>query len=448
MAERVKGILGVGSSEGAIRDAGPAQSRRAGPLGRLCRNAILSRLSGIRQGRLEVRLPAGEARVLGDETSDLRATVEIHDESVFVRFLFGGDIAFGETYAEGLWSSPDLVSVIRVAVRNLPVFDTGGRIFPALSHVVERLRHALRRNSPQGSRANIRYHYDLGTDFYSLFLDSSLTYSCALFDPPESSLEDAQAAKLDAIASALSLAPGDRLIEIGSGWGSFAIHAARRYGCRVTTTTISQAQYDFVRDRLEREGLTGRVTLLLEDYRLLRGRFDKAVSIEMFEAVGLSYYDAYFSAVDRLLEPGGAFLLQTIWMNEGRFPRYRRQPDFIQRHVFPGSELASLAEIRASLARATSLSVEGVDQIGPHYERTLEAWRHRFLTRRDRARALGFPETFIRAWDYYLGYCQGGFAEGYIGDAQMLLRKGVRSPNAQAAGPRESPALAPQASRH
>src|SRR5206468_1772108 len=210
-----------------------------------------------------------------------------------------------------------------------------------------------------------------------------------------------------AICRRLELAPGDRVLEIGTGWGSFAIHAATRYGARVTTTTISRAQHDYVRDRLAREGLSGSIELVQEDYRRLSGRYDKAVSIEMFEAVGLPYYDRYFEAVDRLLEPGGAMLLQTITMNERRFPEYRRKSDFIRRYVFPGGELASVAEIRRSLGRATHLEVSGVEEIGPHYVRTLAAWRERFLASADRVRALGFPETFLRTWDYYFAYCQG-----------------------------------------
>jgi len=318
-----------------------------------------------------------------------------------------------------------LAAVTRLAARNVQLFDSGGRAPAVVSRAIQRLRHLRHRNSPEGSRENIRHHYDLGTDFYSLFLDPTLTYSCAVFDPPGISLEEAQVAKFDRIAGALELSPGDRLLEVGSGWGSFAVHAATRYGCRVTTTTISRAQHDHVRERIARERLGDRITLLHDDYRSLRGRFDKAVSIEMFEAVGLQYYDDYFGAIDGLLEPGGAMLLQTIWMNEKRFPRYRRQPDFIQRYIFPGSELASLAEIRRSLARATGLEVADVDEIGSHYVETLGAWRRAFLGHGDRVRALGFPESFIRMWDYYLAYCEGGFAEGYIGDAQVLLAKSL-----------------------
>ncbi len=385
-------------------------------------------LERIRDGRLEVFLPGGGVRAFGDPASPLRAAVEIRDAAALTRFVLGGDIAFGETYAEGLWTSPDLPSVVRLAVRNIDAFDAGLRAASALSRWGARLRHRLRRNTLSGSRLNISYHYDLGTDFYSLFLDPTLTYSCALFESPGLSLEEAQVAKFDRIARMLELSPGDRLLEIGSGWGSFALHAARHYGCRVTTTTISRSQHDHVRERLAREDAGGRVELLFEDYRRLTGRYDKAVSIEMFEAVGLGYYDDYFSSVDRLLEPGGSFLLQTIWMNEARFPGYHAEPDFIQRHVFPGSELASLAEIRRSLARATAFSVARIEEIGDHYVATLTAWRRAFLGARDRVRALGFPETFIRMWDYYLAYCQGAFAERYIGDAQVLLAKAAVSP--------------------
>ncbi len=389
----------------------------------VCRNLFLRGLERIADGRLELQLPDGRVREFGDPASDLHATVEIRDEAAFARFVIGGDIAFGEAYAEGLWSSPDLPSVVRLAVRNIAAFDAGDRATAALSRWAARLRHWLRRNTVSGSRLNISYHYDLGTDFYSLFLDPTLTYSCGLFERPGLSLEEAQVAKFDRIAQMLELAPGDRLVEIGSGWGSFALHAARRYGCRVTTTTISRSQYDHVRGRLAREDGGGQVELLFQDYRQLTGRYDKAVSIEMFEAVGLAYYDDYFRAVDRLLESGGTMLLQTIWINEARFPRYHAQPDFIQRHVFPGSELASIGQIRRSLARATALSVAALEEIGLHYVATLAAWRQAFLAHRDEVRVLGFPETFVRMWDYYLAYCQGAFAERYIGDAQILLAK-------------------------
>jgi cyclopropane-fatty-acyl-phospholipid synthase len=393
------------------------------PMTALARSLLFRALDRISAGYLELRLPGGGIRSFGDPASDIHGVVDVHDEAVFRRGILGGDIGFGEAYAEGLWSSPDLVSVVRLAVRNQEIFDSGARLPATLSRWIQRARHFRHRNSVPKSRENIRYHYDLGNEFYSLFLDASLTYSCGFFERPDATLEEAQLAKLERIADKLALAPGDRLLEIGSGWGAFAIHAATKRGCRVTTTTISRSQYEHVRERLAREGLTEKVELLFEDYRNLSGRFDKAVSIEMFEAVGLAYYDDFFLAVDRRLTPGGTMLLQTITMNEARFSRYRRQPDFIRRHIFPGSELASVGEIRKSLARATGLTVENLEEIGPHYAATLAAWRERFLARRDRVRALGFPESFIRMWDYYLAYCQGGFAERYIGDAQILLTK-------------------------
>ena len=417
----VRGFPSRAKSRAARRAA--KRPRRAGPLAAAARELLFRRLAGIRGGSLEIRLPSGRSRRFGEPGDGLSAVVAVRDESAFRRFVFRGDIAFGETYAEGLWTSPNLAAVTRLAARNVRLFDSGGRAPALLSRAVQRLRHGRRRNSVEGSRENIRHHYDLGTDFYSLFLDPTLTYSCGVFEPPGISLEEAQAAKFERIADALELSPGDSLLEIGTGWGSFAAYAAGRRGCRVTTTTISRSQYDYVRERIARERLGDRVTLLLEDYRSLGGRFDKAVSIEMFEAVGLDFYDDYFGTADRLLEPGGSMLLQTIWMNEERFSAYRRQPDFIQRYIFPGSELASLAEIRRSLARATRLEVAGVDEIGPHYVTTLAAWRRAFLANADRVRALGFPETFLRMWDYYLAYCEGGFAEGYIGDAQVLLAK-------------------------
>ncbi len=405
----------------------------------LSRALVLKGLRGIRNGGLELRLPGGEVHYFGNAGSDLNAVMDVHEERAFSRAIFGGDIGMGEAYVDGLWSSPDLVALVRLAVRNLDVFDAGARWPSTLSRWVERARHALRRNSVRGSRLNIRYHYDLGTDFYSLFLDPTMTYSCALFERPDATLEEAQLAKLDAICNKLELAPGERLLEIGTGWGTLAIHAATRFGARVTTTTISRAQYDYVRERLAREGLTDAIDLRLEDYRRLSGQFDKIVSVEMFEAVGLPYYDRFFSTVDRLLAPGGAMLLQTITMNEARFPRYRRRSDFIRRYVFPGGELASVFEIGKSLARATRMGIQGIQEIGPHYVRTLAAWRRRFTANADRVRALGFPEAFLRLWHYYLCYCEGGFAEGYIGDAQLLLRKaGTAAPRASTPVPASS----------
>jgi cyclopropane-fatty-acyl-phospholipid synthase len=324
---------------------------------------------------------------------------------------------------DGDWSSPDLVSVVRLAVRNLARIDGENRLLNAFSRGLDTLRHRLRGNSIGGSRRNIRAHYDLSNDFFQLFLDRSMMYSCAFFESEGDSLEAAQFQKLDRICRKLRLGPEDHVLEIGTGWGGFAEHAVKHYGCRVTTTTISERQYQHSRQRFDSIAGGERIELLQEDYRNLRGQYDKIVSIEMFEAVGLRYYDEFFRACDRLLRPEGSMLLQSITINEQAFPAYRLRVDFIQKHIFPGAELASVSEVLRSLARVTDLSLYHAEDIGTHYARTLAQWRARFHTARDEVRALGFDDRFIRMWDYYLAYCEGAFLERHIGDFQLLLTK-------------------------
>ena len=349
--------------------------------------------------------------------------VFIHDDRTFLRGALRGEVGLGEAYVAGWWSSPDPVSVVRLAVRNMAAFDGGSGPLAWLSKAFTRLRHLRRRNTREGSRANIAMHYDLGNDFYRLWLDESMTYSCGVFPSPDATLEEAQTAKYERICEQLRLGPEDHLLEIGTGWGGFALHAARTRGCRITSTTISREQHAFAAEKIRQAGLSERVTVLLKDYRDLEGSFDKAVSIEMFEAVGLRFYDTYFAQVDRLLKPDGTFLLQTITMNERRFPDYIRSTDWIQQYVFPGAELSSLLEIQKSLARATNLGVFFVEDLGAHYARTLAAWRQRFHTRSEAVRALGFDASFQRLWDYYLASCEGAFRERYIGVVQILLAK-------------------------
>ena len=383
---------------------------------------LLKALAGIALGRLDLEMDGG-VQVFGDPGSALRARVRIQDPRAFRAGLLRGEVGLGEAYMAGWWEADDLVSVVRIAVRNMAAFDQGGGLLATLGKAANRLLHRRRRNHVEGSRRNIGHHYDLGNDFYRLWLDPTLAYSCAVFEAPDQSLEDAQRAKFELICRKLQLGPEDHLLEIGTGWGGFALHAARTRGCRVTTTTISRQQFDHARALIDSEGLADRIDLRLEDYRHLEGQFDKAVSIEMFEAVGLGYYDAYFGAVERMLKPGGRFLLQTITMNEQRFRHYIRQSDWIQKYIFPGAELASLAEIQASLGRCSSMGLHHLEDIGLHYAHTLRAWRVAFLARLDEVRDQGFDETFIRMWDYYLAYCEGAFAERYIGDAQLLLVK-------------------------
>jgi cyclopropane-fatty-acyl-phospholipid synthase len=296
------------------------------------------------------------------------------------------------------------------------------------------LRRPRRTNNPRDSRQNIAFHYDLGNEFYRLFLDPALMYSCAIFDTPDESLESAQQRKLARIAQSLDLRPRDHLLEIGTGWGGFALYAAKHFGCRVTTTTISRRQYEYAREAVDRAGEAGeRVRLLFEDYRDLRGSYDKIVSIEMFEAVGIEHYDDFFGSCDRVLAPGGAMFLQTITMNERRFAAHVRSHDWIERRIFPGSQLASIAAILECLSRRTRLHVHELHEIGLHYATTLRHWRERFLDRLDDVRSMGFDERFIRSWEYYLASCEGAFAEEYIGDAQILMRKMAHSSPASSA---------------
>jgi cyclopropane-fatty-acyl-phospholipid synthase len=289
-----------------------------------------------------------------------------------------------------------------------------------LHHRVLRFLHA---NRPARSARNIQYHYDLSNDLYQLFLDDSLTYSCAVFEPADLSLAQAQTRKIDQICRRLELRPGLALLEIGSGWGAFAIHAARHYGCRVTSLTLSRQQLELARERVAAAGLEAAVDIRLCDYREISGSFDRIVSIEMFEAVGYEYYRVFFEQCDRLLRPGGRMFLQTITVPDQRFERYRREFDWIRKYIFPGGLLASAHAIATALMRYTDLRIEWMQDIGPHYARTLRCWRERFLARRAEVDRLGFDERFHRMWEFYLASCEAAFATRHIGDVQMLLRR-------------------------
>jgi len=390
--------------------------------GSTAKKLFLSMLEGLRGGSLELFLP-DQTLTFGDAHSELNAQLVVHREPFFKRALLGGDTAIGEAYMDGDWSTPDLVSLMRLAVRNLTQLENSNALFSSLSRFADRLIHRLRKNTVEGSRRNIHAHYDLSNEFFRLCLDQCMMYSCAWYETAEDSLETAQFQKLDRICRKLDLQPQDRVLEIGTGWGAFALHAARNYGCHVTTTTISQQQYEYARTLFDAADTGPRIELLLKDYRDLGGSFDKIVSIEMFEAVGFAYYDEFFRACDRLLKPDGSMLLQTITMNEQRFSQYLNQSDWIQKYIFPGAQLASLRGVLDSLARATSLSLFHAEDMGAHYARTLAAWRERFLNSIAEVRALGFDDRFIRMWDYYLAFCEGAFLERHISDFQLLLTK-------------------------
>lgn len=393
----------------------------SGLLDRLARRAVFARLAKLRLGRILVE-EGDDTRMLGaDEGPLLR--VAVRDARVWRRFARGGALGAAESYLDGDWSTDDLPGLCRLFLRNRDLLLGIDRGASRVGALARRVGHALRRNSRQGSRRNIHEHYDLGNDFFEIFLDDTLTYSCGIFDRPDADLREASVEKLDRICRTLDLRPDDHVLEIGTGWGSFALHAASRYGCRVTTATISREQATLARQRVREAGLDDRITVLETDYRDLAGTYDKLVSIEMVEAVGHTYLDTYFERCSHLLAPDGAMLLQAIVMPEQGYDRYLRSVDFIQKHVFPGSCLPSLGSMTASIGRATDLAVVRLTDIGLHYATTLAAWRRRFLQRRADVRRLGYPERFLRMWDYYLAYCEAGFAERHIGTLQMMLAK-------------------------
>jgi cyclopropane-fatty-acyl-phospholipid synthase len=393
------------------------------------KNLFLRSLKDLRSGLLELVCP-DRTYCFGDPAAPLRAMAVVHDERFFLRALAGSDIGIGESFMDGDWTTPDLVSLVRLVVRNLRLFDSQHTFLASARRSISRVRHRLRTNTISGSRSNILAHYDLGNEFYRLFLDRQMLYSCAYFQHESDSLEKAQEQKLDLICRKLQIQPGDRVLEIGSGWGAFAIHAAERYGARVTAVTISNAQHTYTAQRLAATNVKpGHVKLILEDYRRLAGQFDKIVSIEMFEAVGLNHYDEFFGACDRLLTQDGSMLLQTISLPEQELHAYRKRVDWMQTYVFPGSDLASIGEIIRSLARATSMALIDMESFAAHYAMTLAAWRKRFFQKIAEVQQLGFDERFQRMWDFYLGWCEGAFRERYINVSQLVLAKnGTRLP--------------------
>ena len=353
----------------------------------------------------------------------LEATIHVHHPRFYTITVFGGSIGSAEAYMAGLWSTSHLTNVIRLVILNQKMMEKMDKGWSWLSDPVHNLYHWFRRNNLKGSKENIVAHYDLGNDFYRLFLDETLTYSCGIFEHENTTLEAASIAKYDRICRKLQLHPEDHVIEIGGGWGGFSIHAAKNYGCRVTTTTISDEQYALAEKRILTSGLSHRIRLLRKDYRHLGGKFDKLVSIEMIEAVGHQYLNTFFGICSRLLKANGMMLLQAITIVDHMFDAHKRSVDFSKRYIFPGSCIPSIRAIMSSIARETDLKLFHLEDITPHYVRTLAEWRKRFFDHIDDVRKLGFSETFIRMWEYYLCYCEGGFAERYLGDVQMLLTK-------------------------
>jgi cyclopropane-fatty-acyl-phospholipid synthase len=393
-------------------------------LDRLARALLLSQLKKIRYGRLRL-LDGGVTQSFGHVSAEgpFDVTIRVRSPRFYSDAVFGGTTGAGEAYMHGAWDCDHLTDLVRLMVVNRELMNDVDSGWSRLSAPLMQLAHRLNRNTASGSRRNIAAHYDLGNDFFQLFLDETMAYSCGIFEREDSTLLEASTAKFDAACSKLQLKPGQHLLEIGTGWGGLAIHAARHYGCRVTTTTISREQYELAAQRVQQAGLGDRITLLLEDYRDLTGQYDALVSIEMIEAVGHQYLDTYFKRCSELLKPDGAMLLQSITIRDQFYEQAKRQVDFIKRFIFPGSFIPSVQALTGSLARVTDLKVFHMEDIGPHYARTLNLWRQRFMARQSEVRALGYPETFIRMWDYYLCYCEGGFKERSLGDVQMLLTK-------------------------
>ena len=376
---------------------------------------LLEKLQG---GLLEVRLPDGSSALFGD--GEAGVTLQVHDEAMFGRILARNDIGLAEAYLDGQWDSSDVTAVLRCGLLNgayEPGAARGG-----VRRLVDRMVHALRANTRRGARRNIRAHYDLGNAFYETFLDETMTYSAARYDTGAASLAEAQTAKYAALADAIDLRPGDHVLEIGCGWGGFAEYAAGTRGARVTALTISPSQLDYGRARIQRAGLADRVDLRLQDYRDVTGIYDKAVSIEMFEAVGERYWPVYFGKLADILRPGGAAALQIITIEEKSFENYRRSVDFIQKYIFPGGMLATLTALRG-LAADAGLAWDGHHAMGDDYARTLADWRGRFLARWPEIRALGFDERFRRMWTYYFSYCEAGFLGGAVDVVQARLTR-------------------------
>jgi cyclopropane-fatty-acyl-phospholipid synthase len=392
---------------------------------RFLRRLLLARMAGMRHGQLVIDDPLGRV-TLGQSTDappDLVVHVRVDDLAFYRAVAANGSVGAGEAFMDGLWHCDDLVGLVRLLVRNRDRLDSMESGLARLGGLAMRGWHALRRNTREGSRRNIAAHYDLGNDFFGLFLSADLMYSSALWDGDEDTLEAASTRKLDRVCQWLDLKPGDKVIEIGTGWGGFAVHAARHYGCHVTTTTISREQHALAVTRVEEAGVDDRVSLLLEDYRDLTGTYDKLVSIEMIEAIGASYLDAYFAKVGSLLRPGGRALVQAITIEDHRYAQALASVDFIKRHVFPGSFIPSIHAMLSAKTRVTDLALVRLQDFGLSYARTLQAWRERFLGSLGQVRGQGFDERFIRSWEFYLAYCEGGFRERSIGVSHLLMEK-------------------------
>ena len=398
------------------------QNWKAGLIDSVCRKLLFKRLRRLVRGQVNL-YEGDQVFTFGETGVELSVDVIVQHPRFYRRAVLGGGLGIAQSLIDGDWSADDLTALVRIFIRNLEVADQFERGFAWFRQKAARAGHWFRRNTRMGAARNIHAHYDLGNDFYQLFLDETMCYSSGVFEDDSATMLDASLAKLDRACRSLNLQPGDHLLEIGTGWGGLAIYAAENFGCQVTTTTISQEQYQLAVERVHAAGLSDQVTVLLADYRDLEGKYDKLVSIEMIEAVGAEYFETYFEKCSQLLRADGMMFLQSIVIKDQRFEEYLRSVDFIRRYIFPGGCLPSVAAILQSTTRATDLRLLQLDDIAPHYAQTLRCWQQQFQKQLDRVRELGYSESFIRMWNYYFSYCEAAFEERQCNTVQILFAK-------------------------
>lgn len=396
---------------------------RLGSADKIAKGLLFRQLQSLKRGRIIIN-EGNTTHSFGDSSADaLTAQVIVSDPAFYRAIVFNGSIGGGESYMKQQWHTPDLVTLMRIMVMNMSLLDRMDNGKSKMAQLFDKFFHSRNQNSVSGSQKNIAAHYDLSNAFFSTFLDKTMMYSAAIFKDKSDSLEAASLNKLRHTCDRLQLVPSDHLVEIGTGWGSMAIYAAQHYGCKVTTTTISQEQYRHAQQRVIDEGLEDKVEVLLSDYRDLQGQYDKLVSIEMIEAVGHEYFQAYFSKCSSLLKPKGLMLIQAITISDQRYHQAKRTVDFIQRYIFPGGFLPSNSAIALHVAQDTDMQIVGLEDITHDYALTLALWRKAFLAKVRDIQEQGFGTDFIRMWDYYLAYCQGGFMERVIHTAQIVMAK-------------------------
>ena len=395
-----------------------------GLITRLARKLVHNQLNKIKTGEIVVRENHNEY-YFGSVTKDfpVRVYIDVIHPSLYTDVAFGGSSGSGEAYMKGSWHCSDLVGLVRIFLRNRDVMNSMDYGITRLKGPLHKIVHALNRNTRSGSKKNICAHYDIGNDLFRLFLDDTMMYSSAYYQHDEMTLDQAAVAKLDLVCKKLQLTPGDHLLEIGTGWGGLALHAAGNYGCKVTTTTISEEQYRLTVARVRDAGLDDRITVLNQDYRDLDGQYDKLVSIEMIEAIGHQYMSTYFSKCASLLKADGMMLIQAITIKDQFYKTALKDVDFIKKYIFPGGFLPSITAMSDEISKSTDMKIYHLQDIGPCYARTLKDWRERFFHKLDQIRDLGYSDEFIRLWEYYFCYCEGGFIERDIGTVQMVLTK-------------------------